>query len=298
MKIYDFASLNIDRVYTVTEFVRTGETISSVDLQFFPGGKGLNQAIAAKRAGAEVYVIGVIGHDGEMLKNSLLHDHISLDYLKQSNGVSGHAIIQVNNSGDNCIIVHPGANHEMDQPFVDAVLSRTEKGDIVLLTNEINEVPYIIQKAHHAGLKVVFNAAPFAEQILTYPFDDIDILIINEVEGKSLTGKDDVEEILEDLIRKYPNMDVLLTMGARGSIYRSLHEMVRQEAYKTTVVDTTAAGDTFTGYFLASITAGRPVGEAMRIAGMAASIAVSRMGASNSIPFLADVQHALTEHRE
>jgi ribokinase len=186
----------------------------------------------------------------------------------------------------------------MDRAFVDEIISKMDKGDVVLATNEINEVPYILQKAHTAGMKVVFNPSPITDDLMAYPLEYVDTLILNEVEGNGLTGEMDADAILNALWKAYPDTKVLLTLGAAGSIYRSLQDTVRQEAIETKVIDTTAAGDAFTGYFLACRAAGRSLGESMRIASMAASITVSRKGASTSIPYLPEVLKALTEYRK
>lgn len=284
MKIFVFGSLNIDRVYQVDSFVQAGETIASTDLQVFPGGKGLNQAIALARAGADVHMVGNIGVDGQLLKECLQADRIPTEYLREIDGVSGHAIIQVDSSGENCILLFSGANHKMEPAFVEEVVSMMDEGDLILLQNEINEVPFIMRHAAKAGMKIVFNPSPITRDIESYPLNLVDLCILNEVEGAAMTGAVTPEEILARMAEKYPSTAVVLTLGEEGSYYQFRQEKIRQQAFHNATVDTTAAGDTFTGFFLAGIAGGKSVAESMEIASMAASITISRKGASTSIP--------------
>jgi ribokinase len=173
----------------------------------------------------------------------------------------------------------------MDPAYVDGVLREMDLGDIVLLQNETNEVQYIISAAHLAGMKVIFNPSPVSDELSSYPLKDVDVFILNEIEGRVLAGKDDPNDILDVLVSRFPDSSFFLTLGKDGSIFRSGNESIRQVAYPTQRVDTTAAGDTYTGYLLASLAEGRKFGEAMQIASMAAAIAVSRKGASTSIPY-------------
>ena len=158
MKVLNFGSLNIDYVYSVEDFVKKGETISSNKLNVFSGGKGLNQSISLSKAGVNVCHAGMIGHDGTFLEKTLKQSGVDIKYLKKSESVrTGNAIIQNNRQGDNCIILYGGANQEITKGFVDTVLREFASEDWLVLQNEINEIPYIVEQAHKKGMKIILN---------------------------------------------------------------------------------------------------------------------------------------------
>ena len=293
MKILSFGSLNIDKVYKVTDFVQAGETISSLEFNLFPGGKGLNQSIAAARAGASVYHAGAIGSDGELLKTTLEGAGVHTNYIKKADAPSGHAIIQVNSRGQNCIIIFGGANQSISTADIDTVIQGFEKGDILLLQNEINNLPYIMKKGHEAGLQIVLNPSPITPELMKCPFEFVDIFILNEIEGALLSGEKENKKILNKLAERYPAAKILLTLGSDGCMYKDSEHEASHGIFKIKVVDTTAAGDTFCGYFLASLCGGKTAVEAIRYATGASTLAVSRSGASVSIPVMAEVEEFL-----
>lgn len=289
MKILNIGSLNNDYVYTVKHFVNPGETIESEKLEMFIGGKGLNQSIAAARAGAQVTHVGKIGQDGENLKAALLCDGVNVDYLEKSRLKSGHAIIQVEHSGQNNIILYGGANHDIDSALIDKALASADRDDILLLQNEITNIAYIMQKAYEKGLRIAFNPSPVTQGIADYPLEYVHWFILNEVEGQMLAGTDQPGEITNELLKKYSGCAVVLTLGKKGVLYADGQITARHGVYDVPLIDTTGAGDTFTGYFLAGVAAGRTVDECLRLASVAASIAVSHKGASPSIPTIKEV---------
>lgn len=285
MKILNFGSLNIDHVYTVDHFTRPGETISSMDYQLFCGGKGLNQSIALSFAGADVYHAGKIGQDGKMLLDILQRCGVNTQHIKTDSGPSGHAIIQVSTSGENCILLHSGANEKITEQEIKDVLEHFSEGDYLLLQNEINHIALIMEVAHSKGLKIIFNPAPMYTKIATYPLELVDIFLVNEIEGKDLTGCTDPDHILKEMHRRFPTAEVVLTLGANGVTYTDGHTYLYEPALTTThVVDTTAAGDTFIGYFLANQSAGMKVEDCLKVATKASALCISRPGASSSIP--------------
>lgn len=289
MKIINIGSLNIDYVYEVDSFVKKGETKLSNKLNIYSGGKGLNQSIALKRAGAEVYHGGLIGKDGSFLKELLEKEKVNTDFISIINSPSGHAIIQVDESGDNCILLHGGANQLFTEEIVDSILENFNKGDYLLLQNEINLMEYIINKASEKGLIIVLNPSPINSKLKSYPLDKVDIFILNEVEGKELTNKEKEEDILNELISKYPKAQFVLTLGEKGVRYGFKDERIEVNAKQVKAVDTTAAGDTFTGYYLSSMLSGKSVQEALETATVASSITVTREGAANSIPYMKEI---------
>ena len=297
MKVLCFGSLNIDYTYKVPHFVKKGETLASERLQVFGGGKGLNQSVALAKAGTEVYHAGSIGQDGMFLLDMLKDAGANTDFVKILDTVrTGNAIIQNDKSGDNCIILYGGANQAITREQVDEVMSHFESGDYLVLQNEINELGYIVEKAHEKGMIIVLNPSPMNEKILALPLDVINYFILNEVEAAQILGKEDKgeeswEQIADDLLKKFPQATIVLTMGSEGSVFKNQKETVCQSIYKVQAVDTTAAGDTFSGYFIGGILGGLSAKEAMDQASKASAIAVTRKGAAPSIPVLVEVQN-------
>ena len=289
MKILCFGSLNYDHVYQVDHFVKPKETMSSLSYSRGFGGKGLNQSIALAKAGSEIYHAGRVGTDGQDFIDYLNSYNVNTKYLiKDDTIATGHAIIEVC-EGQNCIILHGGANQAITIEQIDNTLNDFGKGDILLIQNEINNLPYLINKAKEKGLYIAFNTAPMDEKVFTYPLDKIDLFIVNEIEGASLAKVDstDYEVIIEGL--KKLNKEIVMTVGEAGSYYINNNEVIHEEALKVDAVDTTAAGDTFTGYFLAKRLEGVDVKTALKIASKAASITVQGEGAAKSIPSIEEV---------
>ena len=290
MKVLNFGSLNIDYVYSLDHFVQKGETISSDALHIFPGGKGLNQSVALGRAGVSVSRAGAVGKDGDFLLELLKESCVDTKYIQVLEGVqTGTAIIQNDKSGDNCIILYSGANHQITKEQIANTISDFEKGDFLVLQNEINGMDSIVRVAEEKGLKIVLNPSPMNEKILGLPLQYVDYFVLNEVEAAQILGLENIsekdgEKIVRELYNTYPHAKIVLTLGAEGSIYFDGEKLYRQRAYKTEVVDTTAAGDTFSGFFIAGILRGDTVEQAMDTAARAAGIAISRPGAAPSIP--------------
>ncbi|MBS1305231.1 MAG: ribokinase [Dialister sp.] len=289
MKVLNFGSLNLDYVYQVDHMVGPGETLASAQLDTFSGGKGLNQSIALAKAGAQVYHAGCIGEDGHMLRHVLDSQGVKTDYVKTLPMKTGHAIIQVDKSGQNCILLYGGANRAVTEGYIDEVLTDFGAGDILLLQNEINLLDYIIDRAYEKGMTIILNPSPYDENLKVCDFGKISFLLINEVEGFQITGSSEPEEILKTLRQRYPAAKIVLTLGCRGCIYQHGTRQLYQDAYKVEAVDTTAAGDTFTGYFIASILEGMDAAAGLDLAAKASAIAVTRHGAAPSIPLRSEV---------
>ena len=295
MKVLNFGSLNIDYVYSLDHFVQKGETISSDALHIFPGGKGLNQSVALGRSGISVSHAGAVGKDGAFLLELLKESCVDTKYIQVLEGVqTGTAIIQNDKSGDNCIILYSGANHQITKEQIANTISDFEKGDFLVLQNEINGMESIMRVAEEKGLKIVLNPSPMNEKILELPLQYVDYFVLNEVEAAQILGLDNIsekdgEKFVRELHDAYPRAKIVLTLGAEGSIYFDGEKLYRQRAYKTEVVDTTAAGDTFSGFFIAGILRGDTLEQAMDTAARAAGIAISRPGAAPSIPKIEEV---------
>lgn len=293
LKILNFGSLNIDKVYTVPHFVSAGETLSSTNYEEFPGGKGLNQSIALAKAGAEVFHSGKISTDGLFLKDILSESNVNTDWIDENGSTTGHAIIQVSSNGENCILLFGGANKEITIEQINHVLANFSTKDILLLQNEINHLEYIVETAHKRGIKIVLNPSPIDESLTTLDYSKIDYLILNEIEAKSITGEDSTEKIFQQLLSLNNQMKIVLTLGTQGVIYKDNSQEFSQAVYKVNTVDTTAAGDTFLGYFLSQISQHADIKKALQIASKAASIAVTRKGAASSIPTLKEVMESI-----
>ena len=289
MKVLNFGSCNIDYVYQMEHFIRPGETAPCTALSAGCGGKGLNQSIALAKAGTEVYHAGLYGAEGKFLLDKMQEAGVNTSLMRLGEGANGHAIIQVERSGQNCIILYGGTNRQITQDYADEVLSHFAAGDVLVLQNEINNMPYIMKKAHERGLRIAFNAAPYGQEVLSYPLETVTWLIVNEVEGAGLSGKTDYEEIAEALAEQYPGMNIMLTMGKSGCLYKGNGETVRLGACHVDAVDTTAAGDTFIGYFVRGILQGLSMRDTLRQATVASAIAVTRPGAADSVPSIDEV---------
>lgn len=296
MKIINFGSLNIDKVYSVENFADPGQTIFAKNYAVNPGGKGLNQSVACARAGAKVIHAGIIGNDGLFLKELLKSAGVSTKHLLISDEPSGHAIIEVESTGQNRIIVFGGTNQLLTEEYIDSVLEDAAEGDIALLQNETNLTGEIIKKAHEKGMKTAFNPSPVPETLADLPLELVDFFMVNEIEGACISGAPEdapFEEILDLFSKKFPDAAVIMTLGGKGSLYKYGDEIIHQDIFRVPVKDTTAAGDTFSGYFLSALCRGENAACALKEASAASAITVSRPGAAPSIPEYDEVKEML-----
>lgn len=289
MKIINFGSLGKDFVYDIDKFVEPGETIVAHAVETYPGGKGLNQSVALAKAGAQVVHVGLIGKDGQILKQTLAENGVDVSLVQETSVPSGHAIIQRTPTGDNSIIIYQGANACYDLHLIEQGMQLAQPGDVVLIQNEINAIPHIIEQAKSRQCAIIFNVAPATQQVLDYPLHLVDIFVLNETEGQTLTGQSDPDEIFKALFNRFPKAAFVLTMGAKGAKYQDQNQRITIPAEMVDVVDTTAAGDTFTGYFIQHWLQGQPIESCLKIATKAAMLCIGQKGASVSIPNLDDV---------
>lgn len=291
-------SLNMDLVVRTPRIPVVGETLSGSDIQFIPGGKGGNQAIASSRAGAETHFIGCVGSDsfGPVLLQSLQQAHVNTQNISTLDGVpTGAAIILLEANSDNRIIIIPGANSQVTPQSVLQRWDDISSSNMLILQHEIplETVKLVIEKAHHADIQIVLNPAPI------YPISDellakIDFLIVNETEASVLSGQavsscataiTAAEQFFQRGVKT-----AIVTLGGEGAVLVSRGYRIYQPAFEVEVVDTTAAGDTFVGSFAACTLEGLPPPEAMLYAAAAAGLAVSKLGAQPSIPDRQDVE--------
>lgn len=285
MKVLNFGSLNIDSVYSVNHIVTPGETISATMLEKFPGGKGLNQSIALAQAGAKVYHAGMVGGDGKMLIDTLEVKGVCTDYVKMLHDkATGNAIIQVDDNGQNSIVLFEGTNGLITTSFIDEVLGNFEGKDVLLLQNEISELSYLIGQAERKGMYIVLNPSPYNEKIKRKDLAKVNMIFINEIEGMQITGEQNYQEILKATKDQFPQIEIVLTIGKDGAYYQNNHQNFYHKSYSVEAVDTTAAGDTFTGYFLEEYLRTGNGEAALGRACAAAAISVTRKGAAESIP--------------
>jgi len=289
LKVLVFGSCNIDYVYSVAHIVAPGETISADSLDIFPGGKGLNQAIAVAKADCPVYFAGCIGNDGLFLRDTLEKNGVDTSYLKVIDEKTGHAIIQVDENGENSIIIFSGSNGCISEEYIDCVLREFSENDIIILQNEINNLDMIIEKANKKKMKIFFNPSPFVERLKKYELKNFSCIILNETEASQWCGS--VEKFIETV--KNTNTDAVLTLGELGSVFIHDGKTQKYPSFRTDVVDTTAAGDTFSGYFISGLYHNRKTDDIFRTASAAAAISISQKGASCSIPSYDEVKNKI-----
>ena len=283
-KILNIGSLNLDYVYAVPHFVEAGETLLASRRDVFAGGKGLNQTVAAARAGAKVFHGGAVGADGDMLLDLLKSAGADVSAVARVDVPTGHAIIQVSPQGENAIIILGGANRAVSPETVAAALEKVSAGDILLLQNEINGLNDIIRRAAEKGLRILFNPAPMEAAVKELPLELLDTLIVNEGEGRALAGD------MDALRAAYPKQKILLTQGSRGATLWTGSELLFQPAFPVKAVDTTAAGDCFLGYYAAALAEDLPYAQALKLASAASALAVQKQGAAPSIPLRSEVE--------
>ncbi len=288
MRFLTYGSTNIDLIFTVDHILKGGETLQSSSLVKSAGGKGANQSTALAKAGSEVYHAGKIGEDGAFLVDLLNGWGVDTRYLRSYEGATGQALIQVDRAGQNAIILYGGGNKAITIEEIDETLADFGEGDMLVLQNEIVHTAHLITRAKERGMRVCMNIAPFDPSVFTLPLEQLDLLVVNESEGAALARMEEGSPfslILDALVARYRQTEILLTVGRDGSYYGFEGLRIHQPIIEAEVVDTTAAGDTYIGYYLASIGRGYDAKEAMYRATKASAITVSQRGAMASIPF-------------
>ena len=295
MRILNLGSINIDHVYEVEHFVRPGETLSGLSYNIFAGGKGFNQSVALARAGAATLHAGRVGKDAAWLLRRFEEEGVDTTHVNVDRSATGHAIIQVVPSGENAIVLYGGANQAVTESDLASALSSCSPQDYLLVQNETSSVAQAIREAHKRDLRVVFNPAPMTSDVHGYPLGLVDIFILNETEAEGLTGKADPDDVRVRMREQYPGSATVLTMGSKGAMYFDANELHHEAALAVNAVDTTAAGDTFIGFFLAELMQSGNPARALAQGCRAAAICVTRAGASDSIPLREDLE---TIHRD
>ena len=280
MTIYNFGSINADLFYHLPHLPAPGETLAARGHERGLGGKGANQSVAAARAGSRTVHIGAVGPDGGWAIERLARFGVETQAIKRSKEPTGHAIINVDADGENTIVIWPGANRGQSRDHVRDTLSKARPGDYLMLQNETDCLAEAAELGQIHGLRVIFSAAPFdvASALDVLPFTDV--LLVNEIEMEQLSAA------LSKPISAIPVPAILVTKGAHGADYhdQATGEVIRVAALPVAPVDTTGAGDTFAGYFVAGLDQGMDVRSAMEQAAAAAACKVTRKGTADAIP--------------
>ena len=288
-KIINFGSINIDHVYRVPHLVKPGETLSSLDLVTGLGGKGANQSVAIARAGVSVAHVGRVFKGDTWAVALLASTGVDTDNIALIEGASGHAIIQVDDQGENAIVLHGGANQSFSIADIESALNHNQQARYLLMQNETNLLAEAFELAQAKGIKIVLNPAPMTDNIKDLPLAKLDTLIVNRGEAEALCGAADIDQMTQQMAALAPQTRVVVTLGGDGAMLLANGEVTHMNSPSVDVVDTTGAGDTFVGYFLAGVAEGMNDHNALQRACLAGSIAVTRQGAITAIPDRSEV---------
>lgn len=289
MAIYNLGSINADHFYDVPHLPAPGETLPATGHRMGLGGKGANQSVAAAKMGARVVHIGAVGQDGAWAVAELTEAGVVTDHIATVDGPTAHAIINVDPGGENAIVIHSAANLGQTKDRLQAGLNGAGAGDFLLLQNETNLVPEAAEMARGLGMTVVYSAAPFDEDAVQAVLDHVDILVMNEVEARQLA------EALGTSALELQVPTVLITKGERGAVLHDGGQETNVAAFRVKPVDTTGAGDTYLGAFIAGLDMGFDAKDAMRLAAAASAIQVTRPGTASAIPGRAEVDAFLDQ---
>ena len=297
MKLISIGSANIDKVFEVTHFPKSGEAMATESLHTYVGGKGVNQAIAVGRAGSKIYYGGKIGGDGNIILNTLKEEN-NVDISKlivDPDAYTGVATVMVQQeTAENCSLLYAGTNYEISDEDIDWMLDGFGKGDGLILQNEISGTSHLLEVAHEKGITTFLTPCPLRPILREMPeMQYVDWFFLNQGEGEYLTKMNSgtPEELCKALVAKFPDSKIMLTLGTDGSICYDGKEYIRQKSYKVKEVDSTGAGDTFCGFCISRLMSGDSIQEAMDTASRASAICVARAGAAPSIPTLEEVRN-------
>jgi ribokinase len=282
--IWNLGSINIDNFYEVSHLPAAGETLAAHSYGFGLGGKGANMSVAAARAAARVSHIGAIGADGRWTRERLMEYGVDTPHIAQVKGPTGHANILIDRRGENSIVLFQGANSQLTEAIIGAALTGASPKDFLLMQNETNGQEYAAATARSLGLRVAYAAAPFDAGALTRLAGRIDLLILNEVEAAQLDAG------AGPALGMLGVQDMIVTLGEKGCKWISDKGEKHFEAYPAEAVDTTGAGDTFTGYLVAGLDRGMPMDVAVDLALKAGAMMVERRGTADVIPDLKEIQ--------
>lgn len=289
-------SLNMDLVVKVDTMPKGGQTLIGSNFKEVPGGKGANQAVAMARLGANVSMIGKVGDDsfGQTMINALNNDNVDTKYINIENGATGVALITVDKNAENSIVVAPGANYKVDKSYIDKNIDGIENSDIVVVQLEtpLETIKYALKKAKELNKYTILNPAP-AVKLEDELIANVDLLTPNETEleiisGVEINSEEDILKAAKVMIEKGVK-ELIVTLGSKGSLYINKERSMFKKAYKVEAVDTTAAGDSYTGALSVAFANGKDIEEAMDFASKVGALSVMKEGAQSSLPTLNDV---------
>ena len=291
-------SLNMDLVVNVDTMPKPGQTIIGSNFKEVPGGKGANLAVAMARLNGNVSMIGKVGEDGfgQTLINSLKNDKVDTTYIQTAKGATGVALITVDKNAQNSIVVSPGANFEVKEDDIDNNIEAIKNSDIVVLQLEtpLNTIKYALNKAKELNKYTILNPAP-AVKLDDEIIKNVDLLTPNETEleiisGVSIETEEDIQKAAQIMIEKGVK-ELIVTLGSKGSLYINKEKSMFKKAYKVEAVDTTAAGDSYTGALAVALSNDKTIEEAMDFASKVGALSVLKEGAQSSLPTLEDVKN-------
>ena len=291
-------SLNMDLVVNVDTMPKPGQTIIGSNFKEVPGGKGANQAVAMARLNGNVSMIGKVGEDGfgQTLINSLKNDKVDTTYIQTSKGATGVALITVDKNAQNSIVVSPGANFEVKEDDIDNNIEAIKNSDIVVLQLEtpLNTIKYALNKAKELNKYTILNPAP-AVKLDDEIIKNVDLLTPNETEleiisGVSIETEEDIQKAAQIMIEKGVK-ELIVTLGSKGSLYINKEKSMFKKAYKVEAVDTTAAGDSYTGALAVALSQDKNIEDEMDFASKVGALSVLKEGAQSSLPTLEYVKN-------
>ena len=292
MTIFNLGSINVDYIYKLPHFPSGGETVPSVNYDIGLGGKGINQSIAAVNAGGTVVHIGSIGAESKWILKTLRNLDLETNHIVVSEKTTGHAIIYLNKSAENTIVLYSGANYDFQLPNIEKSLAGSKDGDWLLLQNETNLGYETVNYARSLGLKIAYSAAPFNCQKIEELLPHCDLLVLNEVEVRQCKSN------IKNFDALTTRMVLIITQGKAGATCYITGEKLTVPAFSVVEVDTTGAGDTFLGFLLAAIDNGVELQSALKLSSAAAAIQITRDGAVQAIPLLKEVEEFVSSRKE
>lgn len=296
MKIVVIGSLNVDTTYSLPHIPKEGETILATNKTVQKGGKGQNQAIQMARLGAEVSMIGAVGSDGEgkELIDGLKQENIDTTGMIVKEGPSGTASIYVNSVGQNNIVVYPGANFKLTKEDIDSKLDILKDADICVMQNEIplDVIYHVLELCREIGITMIHNPAPAVKDFDKKYLSLIDYFVPNETEIELILNRE-IDSNVEDMAREVLELgcrNVIVTLGSKGSLLVNEEKVHAQKAMLVKAVDTTAAGDSFIGGFVAGLARGFDLERAMEYGTLSSALTVTSPGAVDALPYKKDVE--------
>lgn len=280
MSVWNLGSINVDLFYRLPHLPIPGETLPALSHQTGLGGKGANQSVAIARAGASVHHIGMIGNDNTWVLDRLAGFGVDVTHVGQTEAATGHAIIMVDEMGENTIVTYAGANYAQLVGNIQTALAEAKPGDTLALQTEVSHLAEAAKFARERGLFVVYSAAPFKPEIAQKMLPHVDLLVLNEIEAGQLA------QALGMAVEEVPVPNMLITLGGLGARWRdqATGDVTEVAAFPVEPVDTTGAGDCFTGYVLAGLDQGLERAEALRLGAAAAALQVTRPGTADAMP--------------